>query len=46
MQKTYSKKIMNNKNYLFQELKNGILYLNKISKLSKEILLAEKLINI
>ena len=44
MQKTYSKKIMKNKNYLFQELKNGILYLNKISKLSKEILLAEKLI--
>jgi D-sedoheptulose 7-phosphate isomerase len=44
MQKTYSKKIMKNKNYLYDELKNGILYLNKVSKLSKEILLAEKLV--
>jgi D-sedoheptulose 7-phosphate isomerase len=44
MQKTYSKKIMKNKNYLCDELKNGILYLNKVSKLSKEILLAEKLV--
>jgi D-sedoheptulose 7-phosphate isomerase len=35
---------MKNKNYLCDELKNGILYLNKVSKLSKEILLAEKLV--
>jgi D-sedoheptulose 7-phosphate isomerase len=36
--------MINNKNCLLNDLKEGILYLNQIQKLSKEIFLAEKLI--
>ncbi len=36
--------MINSKNCLLNDLKEGILYLNQIQKLSKEIFLAEKLI--